>query len=303
MPNLADSTNYLNYDRLEKEVSEPGRRGILMSDTKDLRQIANNMVKSLKKNDEVLAIWFYGAAHRGRTWEESDVDLLVLTESAPVAHESRADRGGIIVHLHWIGREEFERETKPSGDSILHGRVGDGELLYDRDEQFGPLMERLDHFADEYRVYHVIPHLNGLLYWARDLRKRMALHDERPRRAAARQWEVDNHSSAVLLIEKGHYPHNEPTTQAMDARIFVPNMADPGDIEGFVRPHFERLVLPQLREWGEEGDFDEGSLRQRYGVGESALLLEWAAREGLLKRVKTNERSGFSIQEFVYRVA
>ncbi len=274
-----------------------------MSEDKELRLIASNMVKSLKKNEEVVAVWFYGAAQRGRSWDESDLDLLVLMEDPPAAPDTRAERNGVTVHLHWIGRETFEMQIKPAGDPILHSRIGGGELLYDRDNQFKELVKRMRSYSDEYRAYHMIPHLNALLHWARDLRKRMALHDERPRRAAARQWEVDNHSSAVLLIEKGLYPHNEPMTQATDARIFVPNLADPKDLETFVKPHFERWVLPQLRAWGAEGDFDEAMLQSKYGAGSSTYLLEYATGEGWIKRVKTSDRSNLPIQEFLYRLA
>lgn len=274
-----------------------------MSEAKDYRQVATNMVKALRKSDAVVAVWYYGAAQRGRPWDGSDVDLLVLTEDPPVAQETRAERSGFVVHLHWIGRGEFDSQIRPEGDRILHSRIGGGELLYDRDGRMGELTEEVHRFPTSYQFYQLIPHLEALANWARDLRKRMAMHDERPRRAAARQWEVDNHAAAILLIEKGHYPHNEATTQAMDARIFVPNMADPDEIEAFIEPHVRERLLPQLQQWAQEGDLDSALLHQRYHLGDTTRLLEFAAQRGWLRPVKTNERSGHSIQETMYRPA
>lgn len=274
-----------------------------MKQVKELRQYARDITEQLSKSDEVLAIWFYGAAQRGRIWEESDVDLLVVTKNKPRTDETRTQQEGVIVHLHWIGHKELEQKIKPEGDLLLHGRVGAGELLYDESGAFTSLSEEMRAFPAEHQLYQMMPHLNALLEWARDLRKRMALHDERPRRAAARQWTVDQHAGAVLLIEKGHYPHNEAATQALNARIFVPNMADPTQIEQFVAPRVEKRVMPQLRAWAADGEFDEAALSQRYGFGKSALLLQFAARQGWLKALQRTYRSGFPIEETVYRPA
>ena len=115
------------------------------------------------------------------------------------------------------------------------------------------------------------------------------------------------HAGAVLLIEKGHYPHNEAATQALNTRIFVPNMADPTQIEQFVAPRVEKRVMPQLRAWAADGEFDEAALSQRYGFGKSALLLQFAARQGaplgLVRAVQGSKRRGFPIEETVYRPA
>lgn len=274
-----------------------------MKQIKELRQIAKDITAQLGKSDEVLAIWFYGAAQRGRIWEESDVDLLIVTKNPPLASETRTQQKGVLIHLHWIGHKELEQKIKAEGDLLLHGRVGAGELLYDESGNLTSLSEQMCAFSPKHQLYQMMPHLNTLLEWARDLRKRMALHDERPRRAAARQWTVDQHAGAILLIEKGLYPHNEAAKQALDARIFVPNMADPNQIEEFVAPRVEKRLMPQLRVWAADGEFDEAALSQRYGFGKSAAILQFAARRGWLKAVQQSDRSGFPIEETVYRPA
>lgn len=279
------------------------RVGSGMSDSNGWRQAAESVVRSLRGSEEVLAIWHFGATQRGRGWEGSDVDLLVLLDGEPEVAESHSERAGQSVHLHWIGREALERALQPQGDPVIQGYLGHSGALFDRGD-WEARVAPLRAFPDDHRLFHLVSHLESLLFWARDLRKRMALRDERPRRAAARQWEVDQHSAAVLLIEKGLFPHNEATTQALDARIFVPNMADPAEIEAFVAPRVGEWLLPRLAAWHREGgDFDAASLHARYGLAPAPLLLDFAAARGSLRPVRSSGRGATPLQERLYRPA
>lgn len=273
-----------------------------MTNIQVLQRLAKQMSQELSQSKEVLAVWFYGAAQRKRTWQRSDVDLLVLIERGLDATETRSLRDGVVVHLHWIGREAFERKIQADEDRILHGRVGMGELLFDRDGTWSAFTETMRELSPDHRFYQMVPHLENLLGWARDLHKRMALRDERPRRAAARQWQVDYHTASVLLLEKGWYPHNEATVQALNARIFVPNMAHPKEIEAFVAECIERYVLPQWQGWFQDETFDAGILTERYKVAPSALMLAFAAEQGWLEQVENEGRIVTHIKEMGYRL-
>lgn len=268
----------------------------------DYRAIAQTLTRSLKKRPDVVGVVLFGAGQRGQTWENSDVDLLVVTDEAPPVAESYAERSGVTVHLHWQSSAALDAALTATGDARLHAMLGAGEVLFDRDGTLAAWAERLHPFPDEYRRQHLLPHLEAMAGWARDLRKRMARRDERPRRAAARQWEVDNHSASVLLIEKGQYPHNEPTTQALEHRIFVPNLADPDEIEGFVTPRAEQWLLPLLRDDAAE-PFDAASLHGDTGLPLLPLLLELGVKQGWLRSTKSSDRSTVGIQERMYRLA
>jgi len=275
----------------------------MMSQTTTLSQIADEVINILCKNPDVLAIWFYGAAQRRRTWQESDVDLLIVTEKQPAVAENRAIQHDMTIHLHWISRHQFEQQITEVGDRILHSRVVGGELRYDRHGEWSKISEKIRSFPDQYRLYHLIPHLEALLHWSRDLRKRMALRDERPRRASARQWVVDIHSASILLIEKGIYPHNEPTTQALNCRIFVPNMGSPKEIEEFVLKRIQKWVLPQLKRWVGTSYFNSASLQQEYGTSEMALLLALITRQELLHQVERQLSEELPLQQLFYQFA
>ncbi len=275
----------------------------MMSQPNTLSQIANQVINVLCQNPDNSAIWFYGAAQRRRTWQESDIDLLIVTETRPAVAENRALQDNVIIHLHWMDRSQFEQQIGLAGDRILHSRVGGGELRYDRHGEWNQISEKIRSFPDAYRVYHLIPHLEALLHWSRDLRKRMTLRDERPRRASARQWVVDIHSASILLIEKGIYPHNEPTTQALNSRIFVPNMASPKEIEQFVLKRVQKWLLPQLKEWGETDYFNSASLQQKYGISEMVLLLALMARQELLHQVERQLSDNLPLQQLFYQFA
>ena len=273
----------------------------MMSQTTTLSQIADEVIHTLCQDPDVLAIWFYGAAQRRRTWQESDVDLLIVTETTPAVAENRAIQNDMTIHLHWISRHQFEQQITKTGDRILHSRVVGGELRYDRDGEWSQISEKIRSFPDDYRLYHLIPHLESLLYWSRDLRKRMALRDERPRRASARQWVVDIHSASVLLIEKGIYPHNEPTTQALNSRIFVPNMSSPKEIEEFVLKGIQKWLLPQLKHWVGTSYFNNALLQQEYGTSEMPLLLGLMAREELLHQVERQFSAELPLRQLFYQ--
>lgn len=275
----------------------------MMSQTNTLSQIADEVIKTLCKNPDVLAIWFYGAVQRRRTWPESDVDLLIVTETTPAVAENRAIQNDVIIHLHWMSRSQFKEQIGVAGDRILHSRVGGGELRYDRHGEWSQISEKIRSFPEVYRVYHLIPHLEALLHWSRDLRKRMTLRDERPRRASARQWVVDIHSASILLIEKGIYPHNEPTTQALNCRIFVPNMSSPKEIEQFVEGRIQKWLLPQLKEWVGTSYFNSASLQQQYGTSEIALLLALMARQEFLHQVERQLSDELPLQQLFYQSA
>ncbi len=264
--------------------------------------IAQNVAKSLQKGADVLAIWHFGAGQRGNVWSGSDVDLLVVTAAPPRAHSTHAVRNDHLIHFHWWGEAAFWDALEPAGDAQLHAIVGAGELLFDRTGAFQNAVSDLQPFPDLYRFYHLIPHLEALLAWARDLNKRMALGDERPRRAQHRLWEVDTHAANILLIEKGRFPHNEATTQALNERLFVPNLASPAEIEAFVAPRIQRWVLTQLAQW-QVRDFDAAMLQHRYGVSESINLLDVAHRQGWFQSIRVTGRSGQPIHEQVYRLS
>ncbi len=272
-----------------------------MNDTPQ-QVVAQNVTKALKKNDAVRAVWYFGATAWGRTWEGSDVDMLVVTTSLEPPYESHAPRNDTEVHFHWWGESGFWKALELSGDLRLQRVVATGTLLFDRSGDFQQAVTTLEPFPNRYRVYHLVPHLEALLAWARDLDKRMALGDERPRRAQHRMWEVDNHAAAVLLIEKGVFPHNDPTTQALNERLFVPNLASPAEIEAFVAPRTETWLLPQLIAW-DVHNFDSAELQGEYGLAATPYLLDFAQRQGWLKKVRVSDRSGFPIQETVYRLA
>jgi hypothetical protein len=263
--------------------------------------VARNVAKSLQKSADVLAVWHFGAGERGRVWSDSDVDLLVVTVVPPPAHSTHTVRNNSDIHFHWWAEAAFRDALEPSGDLLLHSIVATGKLLFDRDGAFQRASATLQPFPDTYRFYHLIPHVEALLVWARDLNKRMALGDERPRRAQHRLWEVDTHAANILLIEKGRFPHNEATTQALNERLFVPNLASPADIEAFVAPRIQTWVLPQLARW-QVHDFDAAELHNRYGVSDSTHLLDFAHRQGWLKSVRVTGRSGQPIHEQVYRL-
>lgn len=262
--------------------------------------VARNITRSLKKSDEVLAVWYFGASERGRVWTDSDIDLLVVTSTPPPAHTTRAVRNDIDIHFHWWAEAAFRNALEPSGDALLHSVVGTGKLLFDRTGAFQRAAEELRPFPEQYRFYHLIPSLESLLVWARDLNKRMALGDERPRRAQHRLWEVDNKAANILLIEKGIFPHNEATTQALNERLFVPNLASPAEIEDFVAPRIEQWVLPQLAQW-QLRNFDSDHLQQQYGLHDSTHLLAFAHRLGHLRAVRVPGQGGVSIQTLVYQ--
>ena len=271
-------------------------------DNTPAQTVAQNVAKALKRSEEVRAVWYFGATARGRMWNGSDVDLLVVTASPPPAHETHAVRNDMTVHLHWWDEADFWKSLERSGNLWLQQVVATGTLLFDRDGTFQQAIDTLQPFPNKYRLYHIVPHLEALLAWARDLEKRMALGDERPRRAQHRMWEVDTHAAAALLIEKGVYPHNEPTTHALNERLFVPNLASPDEIEAFVASRVETWLLPELVEW-DVYNFDSAELESERGLFATTHLLDFAARQGWLKKVRVSDRSGFPIQEVVYRLA
>jgi predicted nucleotidyltransferase len=263
--------------------------------------VARNVAKSLQKSNEVLAVWHFGASERGRVWADSDVDLLVVTTTPTPAHSTHAVRNDIDIHFHWWAEAAFWDALEPQGDLWLHAAVATGKLLFDRTGVFQRAAGELRTFPERYCFYHLIPPMEALLAWARDLNKRMALGDERPRRAQHRLWEVDNKAANILLIEKGVFPHNEATTQALNERLFVPNLASPEEIEAFIAPRMEQWVLPQLAQW-QTHDFDSASLQHQYGISDSTHLLAFAHRMGKLKTVRVAGRGGVPIQEQVYRL-
>jgi len=263
--------------------------------------IARNVAKSVQKSADVLAVWHFGASERGRVWAESDVDLLVVTVAPPLAHTTHTVRNDSDVHFHWWAEGAFWDALEPSGDLLLHAMVATGKLLFDRTGAFQRAVTDLSAFPEPYRFYHLIPHLEALLGWARDLNKRMALGDERPRRAQHRLWEVDTHAANILLIEKGRFPHNEATTQALNERLFVPTLASPAELESFVAPRIQAWLLPQLARW-QLHDFDAATLHSRYKLSDTSHLLAFAHRQGWLKSVRVTGRSGQPIQEVVYRL-
>jgi predicted nucleotidyltransferase len=262
--------------------------------------VAQNVAKSLKKNSDVLAVWHFGASERGRTWRDSDIDLLVVTGHPPRAHATYAVRQEMHIHFHWWAEGAFWDAMEPQGDLILHTAVATGKLLLDHEGQFKKAVDTLRPFPPDYRFYHMIPHLEALLHWARDLHKRMALGDERPRRAQHRAWEVDTHAANILLIETGRFPHNEATTQALNERLFVPTLSHPDDIEAFVAPRVEQWLMTRLRTW-EMHDFDAASLHHDHYVSDCPQVLEFAQRQGWLKTVRVTGQVG--VQEMLYRLA
>lgn len=259
-----------------------------MTDIERYRTLAHQYAETLATNPDVQAIWLFGSVQTGRIWAGSDIDLLVVNYEGG---QSYALVEGVTFHLHCYAAHSFKKEiSRAQGDPRLHGIVGSGELLYDGDGTHSAIAAELQAFPAKFRFYHLLPHLEAMGRWAQDLRKRMALGDERPRRAQHRQWELDNHAASILLIEKGIYPQAEPTTQALNARLFVPNLADPDEIEQFVLPRLENWLLPQLQRWAARDKFfDVPSLKGQHGIDAIPQLLTLAQRQGMVRQLKRDD--------------
>lgn len=259
------------------------------------QQALDSAVESLAREERVRGIWLFGSTREQRLWSASDVDLLVVAEGVRPA-ERWQEWEGILFHLHWYPPEAL---TPDRGIAAAQRAAGGGTLLYHDAPRWKQRDDALTAFDEPLRRTHLLPHLEALARWARDLRQRMAIGDERPRRAAARQWEVDNHAASILLIEAGHHPGGEPTRQALNARLFVPTMLDPDEIEQFVRARLGQWLPPLWQGW--EGAFDAADLAVEHGMEPFPRLLEQAVAAGLLTVVQEDTSADHPLGRRLYQ--
>ncbi len=95
----------------------------------------NRIIERLKANEHVLAVMVFGSMVTGDLWDESDIDLFVITKEYPNALKNiYTDEKGIAVHIKIINKEKFlqlhERDLR---GGFIHRIFASSKLVFSRD--------------------------------------------------------------------------------------------------------------------------------------------------------------------------
>ncbi len=115
------------------------------------RKALDGLVAGLREDRSVLAAILCGSLSHDRVWEQSDIDLVLVTVDDRKVREGGVAlwADGVNVHALLLPRDRFRQITEGAlRNSFMHALLAKGRLLYTHDETIAQRFDRLDEIGE-----------------------------------------------------------------------------------------------------------------------------------------------------------
>ena len=97
----------------------------------------NSIIDKLKSKKNIIGVMVFGSMVSGDLWEESDIDLFVITKDGPSDIENiHLDEKGVPVHIKLMGKEKFiNLHEKDLKGGFIHRIFASSKLVFSKDNE------------------------------------------------------------------------------------------------------------------------------------------------------------------------
>ncbi len=285
-----------------------------MKEQKEILELYNTsleeFIERVKQDTNIIAGILFGSLVSGRVWEESDIDLLLISkdESRPSALHWLAD-GDILIQVGIQSRSNFRQSVERSLDSSLVFHIlSTGKLLFSKDESLTKYIEDAHEIGERDRqmqLFRLAMHIPGNLS---KVRKSLHVHNDHIVAFRFLMYAMEM-IARIDLVRSGIIPGREFLQQAIDNNPMLFNTLYTDMVsEGATRDAVEnalQLLTNYLEEQTPEIyqpllDFivsDGGHcgatlidthFKKKLGLQSGATLIdvcEWLANQGVIQRM------------------
>lgn len=145
---------------------------------KKITEITEKAVKEIVTLAAPDAVIQFGSSVNGDSWQESDVDLFVISRKAKAQTGFFMEREGIVFHGNVISPKAMREKLKNPAKLTFHSLFAGCKVIYDRTDWIRSEKLRLVKYPIENRLYQIMEKLEAALYQIYNLRKAYALYGE-----------------------------------------------------------------------------------------------------------------------------
>jgi len=184
-------------------------------DSSNHQAALDSFVEQLQKDPNILAAFVYGSMVQGDVWEESDIDMLLVTKDESLPYQQHwVKDGDVNIQLDVHSRRNFRdwMDVNLQG-SVLHHIIATGKLLFSNDPTITEYHIDSSSFGSRDKNLGMMIYANNSLGYLNKIRKSI-IHKKSP--LLAFRW---IHGMMVQLahlevLSKGDVPDREVILQA-----------------------------------------------------------------------------------------
>jgi hypothetical protein len=132
-----------------------------------------SFVEQLQKDPNILAAFVYGSMVQGEVWEESDIDMLLITKDDTLPYQQHWIKDGDVnIQLDVHSRRNFRDWTDvPLQGSVLHHIIATGQLLFSNDPTITEYHTDSSSFGSRDKLLGMMVYANSSLGFLSKIRK------------------------------------------------------------------------------------------------------------------------------------
>lgn len=176
-----------------------------------------DFVERVEKDSNVIAAILFGSLVTGKVWNESDIDIILISKDNTKDYDQYwiAD-GDIIIQVGIYSRRYFRQSVETSLEgSLIHHILSTGKLLFSKDDSLTQYLEDLDRIGERDRQMALL--LLGRYVPAELSKVRKSLYFyKNPLMALPFHLFVIGRLASIEVIKHGKIPERENLLQALE---------------------------------------------------------------------------------------
>ena len=131
----------------------------------DYQKASEKLIKILKVNKKVLAIFAFGSIVSGDLWEESDIDLFVVYKNVfEDVRDIYSEILNIPVHMKVLNKEKFLALYESDGKKgVIRNLLISSKIIFSRDDEIESIFNKAKYSLDKYRETWNLVYLGNII--------------------------------------------------------------------------------------------------------------------------------------------
>lgn len=131
----------------------------------DYQKSSEKLIKVLRVNKKVLAIFAFGSIINGDLWEESDIDLFVVYKDVfDDVRDIYSEILDIPVHMKVLSKEKFLALYESDGKKgVIRNLLISSKIIFSRDDEIESIFNKAKYSLDKYRETWNLVYLGNVI--------------------------------------------------------------------------------------------------------------------------------------------